>query len=99
LVLHPPAAGDLAGIAAQEEAEVVFLLPDAPFQVWQGDRGGADQRLGLILLEPAGDPALAAGLDQAERGLAGLLRPAGDFQLQVQLPQVEVGSAHLAHQE
>ena len=60
-----PAAGDGLRIVAQKDADEIFLLLDAPFQVRDGGRRGIYQLLGLSHIEHRRSAAISKDLSQS----------------------------------
>ena len=92
------AARNRPGIAAQQDAQAVFLLRHRLFQGRDGSQGLLV--LGAVLAEfQVGDEAAAKPFFEQVVGLlTGARRLPGDFQLPVQGAQVDIGGGNVAHQ-
>ena len=85
-----------AGKVAEQHADEVLLLRDAPLDVGDGRAGAEHQLLGLAHVDQRRHAAALAHLRQLQRLLARRQRPPRDLELQVERAQPEVGVGDLA---
>ena len=86
------AAGDAAGVFAEQRADFIFLGGDGLLGGRDGDLRLGEQGLGLADFEIRADAAVPAGGDQLERTLAAFHRAAGNREALIEVFQVDVGA-------
>jgi hypothetical protein len=91
-------ASDGAGIAAQEDAQTVFVLDNTTLQIGHGGRGHGRFGISPIDVQLGGEPLLQTAALELHGLLAGLERAPRDLQLPVQFEQIEVRPSHIGHQ-
>src|SRR5271165_6061104 len=92
------AARDGARVVPQQNADVVFLLLNTTFEIWNTFSRGGNQLLRLALVQHVGRATADQGLGQLQRLFASSQRSARDLQLQVQRSKLEIRSSDIAHQ-
>ena len=92
------AARDRARVAPQQSADVVLLLLNTAFEIWNTFSGSGDQLLRLALVKHVGRATVYQGLGQLQRLFASSQCSARDLQLQVQRTKLEIRSSDIAHQ-
>ncbi len=89
---------DGPGIISKQDAQQIFLLPDAPFQVGNVRRRGVDELLGLPNVENRIDAVFHERLGQLQRFFARGQSALGNVEFEIEFAKLKISGGHVGDQ-